>query len=311
MDRRDWLTKTTFAAVSVMACNHLIENATAEDLSNEGFRPLFDGKTLKGWKAVPRLNIPKGKQWNNLSAEELKPALIAAKSKTEAGKKQIEHVGRWEVIDGVIVGGQKPAGSGLGGYLLTEKSYGDFELEVDARPDWPIDTGIMFRSHELGTAGFQLLIDHRPKGMIGGIFGNGIGSFHAATFGVDGDEADDFQVANFRGLPREANFIAADVNYGATFEVFRKAWRTNDWNKFRIRCVGEMPVITTWINNVKIMEFDTNKLNTKGYNAEVLKRRIGNKGRIGFEVHPNGRMGHSRWAKGAVCRWKNIRIKTL
>ena len=312
VSRREWLATTTLAAAG-LAPNPFAESAAAQQPPSDGFRSLFDGQTLKGWKAVPRLQIPGGEKWDTLSAEELKPALVEMMNKTEAGRKRISHVGRWEVVDGAIIGGQEPAGSGLGGYLLTEESFVDFELEVDARPDWPIDTGIMFRAHEeLGTAGFQLLVDHRPRGMIGGIFGNGIGSFHARTFGVGGDEGDDFKVLNFREAPREDHFDFPDLRYGATFVVFGKAWRTNDWNRFRLRCVGDLPVITTWINDVKIMEMDARTLDTEGYDAELLKRRIGNKGRIGFEVHNNGlRMGRNRWAKGAVSRWRNIRIKTL
>ncbi len=310
--RREWLATTTLAAAG-LAANPFADCVAAQQPPDDGFRSLFDGQTLKGWKAAPRLQIPRGEEWDVLSAEELKPALVGMMNKTEAGRKRISHVGSWEVVDGAILGGQQPAGSGLGGYLLTEESFGDFELEVDARPDWPIDTGIMFRTHdELGTAGFQLLVDHRPRGMIGGIFGNGIGSFHARTFGVGGEEEEDFKVLNFREAPQEDHFEFPDLLYGATFAVFRKAWRPNDWNRFRLRCVGDLPLITTWINDVKIIEMDVRTLDTEGYDAELLKRRIGNKGRIGFEVHNNGlRMGRNRWAKGAVSRWRNIRIKTL
>lgn len=312
LSRREWLATTTLAAAG-LAANPFADCVAAQQPPDDGFRSLFDGQTLKGWKAAPRLQIPRGEEWDVLSAEDLKPALVEMMNETEAGRRRISHVGSWEVVDGAIIGGQEPAGSGLGGYLLTEESFGDFELEVDARPDWPIDTGIMFRTHdELGTAGFQLLVDHRPRGMIGGIFGNGIGSFHARTFGVGGEEGEGFKVLNFREAPQEDHFEFPDLLYGATFAVFRKAWRPNDWNRFRLRCVGDLPLITTWINDVKIIEMDVRTLDTEGYDAELLKRRIGNKGRIGFEVHNNGlRMGRNRWAKGAVSRWRNIRIKTL
>ena len=56
------------------------------------------------------------------------------------------HTGRWSVKDGVLEGGQDPPGSGRGAYLLSDDTFGDFELELEARPDWPIDTGIMVRA---------------------------------------------------------------------------------------------------------------------------------------------------------------------
>ncbi|MEZ5230972.1 MAG: hypothetical protein R2710_31125 [Acidimicrobiales bacterium] len=33
--------------------------------------------------------------------------------------------------------------------------------------------------------GSQVLVDHRTSGSIGGLFGNGIGSFHAVPFALD------------------------------------------------------------------------------------------------------------------------------
>src|SRR5665648_122191 len=40
-------------------------------------------------------------------------------------------------------------GSGLGGYLTTEATFGDFELSYEVRPDWPADTGVLVRTTDL------------------------------------------------------------------------------------------------------------------------------------------------------------------
>ena len=42
-------------------------------------------------------------------------------------------------------------------------------------------------------------MDHRPKGGIGGVYGNNTGGFLSAPFIVDGDEQKDFRVANLAG----------------------------------------------------------------------------------------------------------------
>jgi len=134
---------------------------------------LFDGRTLDGWHAVPRLPVA---AWPGGPAPDPgSPEYLASASS----------VGAWSVQDGAIVGTQNPPGSGLGGYLLTDDRYGDFQLTYEVRPDWPADTGVLVRASDLGAQGFQVLIDHRRSGGIGGFYGNGIGGFHALAYGVD------------------------------------------------------------------------------------------------------------------------------
>ena len=87
--------------------------------------------------------------------------------------------------DGAICGRQDPPGSGLGAYLVSDETFGDFELSFEARPDWPADTGIMLRATPIGSQGYQVLLDHRKSGNIGGFYGNGIGRFHAINFNLD------------------------------------------------------------------------------------------------------------------------------
>src|SRR5436190_7047010 len=67
-----------------------------------GFRSLFDGVSLKGWKRQPR----------SLA----QPSL-----------------GIWTVENGAIIGGQDPPGSGVGSYLVSEETFSDLELQIEAR----------------------------------------------------------------------------------------------------------------------------------------------------------------------------------
>jgi len=78
--------------------------------------------------------------------------------------------------------------------------------------------------------------------------------------------------------------------------------------------VGALPVITTWINGIKICELDTSKIQVVGYDAETVARTLGRAGHIAFEVHDvslKNPLGLDRWAPGAVCRWRNISIAEL
>lgn len=310
MNRRSFLRRAgVFASVSPFA-----GNAFAAELKATAPRPLFDGKTLTGWKSVPRLPVPQNPQIARLAAEQLKDAVVNWYQTRPEMREKLEHTGRWEVVDGAIVGGHDPAESQQGAYLLTDHKFADFELELDARPDWPVDTGIMIRAHELGSAGFQILLDHRPRGGVGGVYGNSIGGFLAAPFTIDGDKEPGFLVANLREGGREAHFQAPSMNHAATFADFAKVWRVNGWNHFRIRSVGRLPIITTWVNGLEICELDTAKIATPGYDAEAVFSRLGRAGHIGFEVHDvdlKNPLGQDRWATGAVCRWRNISITEL
>ena len=80
---------------------------------------LFDGATLDGWRAAPRLPVP---GWPGGPEPEIGSARLEAAAGT---------VGRWTVEDGAIVGTQDPPGSGLGGYPVTEDRYADFELTFE------------------------------------------------------------------------------------------------------------------------------------------------------------------------------------
>src|ERR1051326_2818462 len=87
-------------------------------------QPLFDGQSLAGWHKTPQ---------------------------------PIRHGsgGQWFLQDGLLVSEQDPPGSGNGGLLLSDEKFGDFELQVEMRPDWGPDTGVFFRCTDQG-AGFQM-----------------------------------------------------------------------------------------------------------------------------------------------------------
>ena len=90
----------------------------------EGFTPLFDGKTLKGW---------------HLS-------------------RTVHHgtTGNVFVENGEITLKQKPYGQG--GLLLTDKKYHNFEFYVEVKEAWGCNSGLFLRSTEGGSA-YQIELD--------------------------------------------------------------------------------------------------------------------------------------------------------
>jgi LacI family transcriptional regulator, galactose operon repressor len=267
---------------------------------------LFDGKSLAGWHAVPRIPAP---QWPGDPMPTFDP---------ERMSRVLAHRGRWTVEDGAICGRQDPPGGGLGAYLLSDDTFGDFELIFEARPDWPADTGIMLRATPIGSQGYQVLLDHRKSGNIGGFYGNGIGRFHAINFNVD-------VVRDAKGLPAGIAIedpattiepITAEkralLTHAATGETFLNTWKWGDWNEFRITIHGDLPKITTAINGTLIAEIDTALLPASVFDPAGTLALLGREGHIGFEVHDNDpRMGKERWAPNAACRWRNIRLRPL
>jgi hypothetical protein len=89
----------------------------------EGFQPIFDGKTLAGWKGCPG-RAPS--EWKSPTPEDV-------------AKWTADRDAHWSVSDAAIVN------DGSGVYLTTEKSYGDFELLLQYKTVPKADSGIYLR----------------------------------------------------------------------------------------------------------------------------------------------------------------------
>ncbi len=114
-----------------------VKKEPAPDIRAGGFVPLFDGKTLDGWRSV-------------------------------------NGTAKYHVEDGCIVGVCDPT-TKLNSFLRTERTYRDFILTVEARFDVPGNSGIQFRSNQRDgngrVYGYQCEIDNRKeRGWSGGIY---------------------------------------------------------------------------------------------------------------------------------------------
>jgi len=130
--------KTLFALFVVALVAGAAPWAPAAD--EEGFVPLFDGKSLDGW-------VQRG------------------------GK------AKYEAVDGVIVGSSVP--NTPNSFLCTEKHYGDFILELEFKVDPGLNSGVQVRSNSLPeykngrVHGYQVEIDPSDRAWSGGIYDEG------------------------------------------------------------------------------------------------------------------------------------------
>jgi 3-keto-disaccharide hydrolase len=206
----------------------------------EGFTPLFNGKDLSGWHV----------------------------SKTA----RHGHSPEFRVVHGVLVGTQHPYAQG--GMLVSDKKYKNFELTLEAKPDWGCDSGIFFRTTETGAA-YQITMDYlgNGNGNIGRLIGEGGISFGTGRGGGGAGGA---------GTPSPAS----------------QAWKREDWNIIRVRVEGVAPKVSVWINNQLVNEQQDSANHAPDGMVE---------GPIALQVHG----GTERWVPGGFWRWRNIGIKEL
>ena len=159
---------------------------------------IFDGKTLSGWH---------------------KPQDVPADYRG----------GKWDVIDGTLVGDQDPPG--MGGFLVTDKIYRDFIIEFDINLDEPADSGVFLRMGEDGK-NHQLTLDNDHNKKFGDVYLSwGRGTVHEAPEG-------------------------------------KRHFRQGDWNAVKIQIQGEPARIQFWLNGVAITDFQHTAEATSGVPKE-------------------------------------------
>lgn len=289
----------------------------ASDPNQEsGFVPLFNGRDLAGWHSIPRVYSA---LWAGGPTIEEAFAHLPESERFSADFLASSHhnQARWTVEDGVIVGRQNQPGGGFGGFLLTDETYSDFELRLEANLSWPADSGVLVRKTATTWQGIQILLDYRKSGNIGGYYGNGIGAFHAVAFNLDAEvDADGTLIRLFEEDPSTTIEPIGDkralLSYGAGAAEFLGAWRLNEWNDIWIRVEGRLPRLTTWINGIKISAIDLAGLSAPNYDAEATAELLGREGHIALEVHDTDPMlKEARWGRDSTCRWRNVRIREL
>ncbi len=163
----------------------------------------------------------------------------------------------YEADEGSILG---RIGGGGQSFLVTERSFGDFILEVEVKTELPGNSGIQVRSHQRPNGrlfGYQIEIDSSERAWSAGLY----------------DEARRGWLQNLKDN-----------------EPGRRAFRNGDWNLYHIECIG--PWIRVWLNGVPTVDyFDTADLE----GVIGLQVHSGNNTRVrwrNFRMHD---LGQCRW----------------
>ncbi|HEY3966650.1 MAG TPA: DUF1080 domain-containing protein [Planctomycetaceae bacterium] len=191
---------------------------------------------------------------------------------TLSGWKQRGGKAKYAVDGDEIVGTSVPRTGNS--FLCTERDYGDFMLELGFKVHPKLNSGIQIRS--------QCFDEDREVEIAGKKYKFPAGRVHGYQV-----EIDPLERAWSGGIYDEGR--RGWLNDLKGNEPARKAFRQNEWNKFRIECVGDS--IKTWINDVP---------------AADLKDGVTPKGFIALQVH-----GVGDNADPMEVRWRKIRIKTL
>lgn len=209
---------------------------------SKGWTSLFNGETLEGWKH------------STLGEAE------------------------YSVVDGAIKGITVEGSPNT--FLLSEKEYGDFELEFEVKVHDSLNSGVQIRSREKTEEDL-------------------------ATSGKNGKPAKDLNrfygpQVEIEASPGQAGYIYGEAtgfgwlspepqDKGHSHEHIKNG----EWNKYRI--VAKGPRIQTFINGEKVADLT---------HEEIYKSHPN--GHIGLQVH-----GIKKGTGPYDVYWKNIRIKEL
>lgn len=190
-----------------------VQNLSANP-PDKGWTNLFNGKNLDGWH-------------------------------------QLNGHAKYHVENGEIVG--TTVVNTPNSFLVTNKIYGDFILEIDFKVDTSMNSGIQIRSESTPdynngrVHGYQVEIDPSKRAWSGGIY----------------DEA------------RRGWLYPLELNPKA-----KNAFKNGEWNHYHIECIGN--VIRTWVNGIPAANLVDN-MTTKGFIA-LQVHAIPNASEAGQEI---------------------------
>lgn len=213
----------------------------SEEVEEPEWTPLFDGVSLDGWH----------------------------------GFNKSEPVDNWIIEDSVLTCLGKTGGGDIGGDIVTDREFGNFELEWEWKISPGGNSGLMY--HVIENAKYQAPYETGPE----------------------------YQLIDDIGFPGTLeDWQQAGANYAMTpaDEHKKELNPVGEWNHSRI--LYDNGLVQHWLNGQKIVDFEEGtpaweKERTEGKWKDFPDYKIANKGKIALQDH-----GDQAW-------FRNIRIKKL
>jgi hypothetical protein len=198
--------------------------------------------------AVGQEKKPDDAGWTALFKEDGEPKGFHVTAWDDVSKPPPEGA-RWVVKDGVLHG-SNPRGT----WLVSDKEYGDFELELEFKVAEPGNSGVGLRFPDKGDPAF------------------------------DGLELQ-IMGPTYRGN----DFVPENERTGAIYQLFApkdlKAFKVNDWNRYHVTLKG--PRLTVTLNDTLIQDVNLDQQKFKPQRGSPAAERP-RKGHIGFQELSRG-----------------------
>ncbi|HLP40074.1 MAG TPA: family 16 glycoside hydrolase [Fibrobacteria bacterium] len=244
----------------------------------EGYRPLFDGASFKGW-------------WESC----------------KSGHSKGDTLGGLWVIDQAnkaIASNQNPARGGIGSILMTNKQYANYELVMDLWLEFGNDAGIYNRTTPKGRC-YQTVLDYLPRSALLGAYSEGgfPGNIDVRPFTFDSSKSIIKVTSDWVNLTKNGNFGCPAT--GCTAADWTRIWDVNGWNQVKVKVYGTGASVT-------------NKLHVETYFRKVgaenwipmlndSRQLYTPAGHIGLQIHRDT----ERWAGRVGNYYRNIKIRLL
>ena len=175
----------------------------------------------------------------------------------------------YEIKDGVIIG--TTAKGSPNTFLVTDKQYGDFEIQFETKVSDKLNSGCQIRSH----------LKNVEKSKFGGrLYGPQVESEASGKNGAEAGYI--YGEATGRGWITPKDKLTPHKNF-----------KDGEWNHFRI--VAKGPNIKVWLNGTLVTDLS---------DKEIYQTHP--KGHIGLQVH-----GIGKKAGPFTAAWRNIKLKEL